>query len=70
MASPRKIRIQVECVPDDATLLTQYGRACRALIAVLGPIAGKCDELDTLRAVQKRAQMRLDQLDGHDEGGS
>lgn len=66
MPTPRR-RIVVETVPDDATLLQQYGRACRALIAVLGPLAGKCDELDTLKAVQKRAQLRLDQLDG--DGG-
>jgi hypothetical protein len=63
---PRR-RITVEVVPDDATLVQQYGRACRALIAVLGPLAGRCDELETLRAVQRRAQVRLDQLDGEDD---
>lgn len=63
---PRR-RIVVEVVPDDAQLVLQYGRACRALIAVLGPLAGKCEELETLKAVQKRAQLRLDQLDG--DGG-
>lgn len=63
---PRR-RIVVETVPDDAALVQQYGRAARALIAVLGPLAGKCDELETLKAVQKRAQLRLDQLDG--DGG-
>jgi hypothetical protein len=57
--------IPVEHVPDDVTLLLQYGRAARALIAVLGPIAaGKCEELETLKAVQRRAQPRLDDLDG------
>jgi len=57
-------RINVETVPGDPDLLRAYGRAVRALIAVLGPLAGKCDELETLKIVQRRAQPRLDELDG------
>lgn len=68
MPTPRRRVIPVETVPDDATLLQQYGRAARALIAVLGPLAGKCEELETLRAVQRRAQLRLEQLDGEEPG--
>jgi hypothetical protein len=65
MPSPRR-RIVVEVIPEDAALLQQYGRAVRALIAVLGSLAGKCDELETLKSIQRRAQPRLDQLDGSD----
>lgn len=70
MSTPRKKPIIVETVPDDASLLLAYGRAARALIARLQPLVGKCDELDNLRAVHRRAQLRIDQLDGEEGSGS
>jgi hypothetical protein len=63
MRAQRKT-IVVEELADDSALLQQYGRAVRALLAALAQLAGKVDELETLRAVQRRAQPRLDQLDG------
>ena len=63
-----KRRISVETVPADEALLQSYGRAVRAALAALAPLAGKCDELETLRAVQKRAQPRLDQIEGDGDG--
>lgn len=61
-------RIPVDTIPEDEQLLIQYARAARALIAVLGPIAGKCEELETLKVVEKRARPRISQLEGEESG--
>lgn len=57
--------VTVTTAPTDEELLRSYSRAVKALLAKAAIVpAGRDAELDTLRAVQRRAQPRIEQIEG------
>lgn len=60
--------VRAQDLPEDARGLLEFFRSSRALLAKFSAIpAGKDGELDTLRALVRRWQPRVDHLEGEGE---
>lgn len=63
MSKPNIVRVHDQ--PEDTRGLVEYHRAVRALLAKFSSVpSGKDGELDTMRALVRRWQPRVDSIEG------